>query len=91
VDLTHAHVRPVHRAVAALVYSARGSDVEMTIVDGRIVYEGGRCTFVDERAVVEEAQARARELVSRAGMDALLVPWKVATPAATNGRSNGEE
>ena len=75
VNLSNVHTRPVHRTVAALVYSARASDVEMTIVGGRVVYEGGRCVFVDEQAMMEEADARAAELVARAGMTALTSPW----------------
>ena len=38
---------PSHRTVATVVYAARPSDVEMTIVGGRIVVEGGRSTTVD--------------------------------------------
>ncbi len=75
VNLSNVHTRPVHRTVAALVYSARASDVEMTIVGGRVVYEDGRCLFVDEQALIEEADARAAELVARAGMTALTSPW----------------
>ncbi len=75
VDLSKVHTRPVHRTVAALVYSARASDVEMTIVGGRIVYEDGRCVLVDEQELLEEADARAAELVERAGMSALTSPW----------------
>jgi hypothetical protein len=47
----------------------------MTIVGGQVVYEGGQCRFVDEQAIVEEADARAAELVARAGMTALTSPW----------------
>ena len=68
VNLSNVHTRPVHRTVAALVYSARASDVEMTIVGGRVVYEGGRCVLVDEQELLDEADARAAELVERAGM-----------------------
>jgi 5-methylthioadenosine/S-adenosylhomocysteine deaminase len=75
VNLSNVHTRPVHRTVATLVYSARASDVEMTIVGGQVVYEGGQCRFVDEQAIVEEADARAAELVARAGMSALTSPW----------------
>ena len=47
----------------------------MTIVGGRVVYDGGRCLFVDEQALMDEADARAAELVARAGMTALTSPW----------------
>jgi 5-methylthioadenosine/S-adenosylhomocysteine deaminase len=57
----------------------------MTIVDGRIVYENGRCTFVDEDEVMEEAQARADELVVRAGMQELLRPWRATGAAPDRG------
>ena len=76
VDLERPHVRPLHRVVAALVYSARGSDVVMTIVGGEVIYENGRCMKVDEAAVTAEAQARAAELVERAGLAGLKVPWR---------------
>jgi len=76
VDLQQPHLTPRHRTVAALTYSARGSDVEYTIVNGRIIYEDGRCTLVDEGAIMEEAQRRAEELISRAGLESLLTPWR---------------
>jgi 5-methylthioadenosine/S-adenosylhomocysteine deaminase len=76
VDLSGPHLRPLHRVVASLVYSARGSDVAMTIVGGEVVYRDGACTRVEEAEVVAEAQARARELVDRAGIGDLLVPWR---------------
>jgi len=87
VDLERPHLRPLHRTVSTLAYSARGSDVVMTIVDGRIVYENGRCTFVVEDEVMAEAQARADELIERAGMQGLRVPWRPA--AATIGQEDG--
>lgn len=80
VDLDQPHIVPVHRVVAALVYSVRGSDVWMTIVDGTVVFEAGRCTQVDEAAVMAEAQARAVELVERAGLSDLRVAWRVSSP-----------
>ena len=76
VNLQGAHLVPRQRTVATLAYAARGSDVAMTIVGGRVVFEEGRCTLVDEAAILEEAQARAHEVVDRAGLQALRVPWR---------------
>jgi 5-methylthioadenosine/S-adenosylhomocysteine deaminase len=76
VALTGPHLAPTHRIVPALVYSASSTDVRMTIVGGEVVYEDGRCASVDEAAVLVEAQARARELVERAGMRELTVAWR---------------
>ncbi len=76
VDFGHPHLTPLHRAVTALVYSAHPSDVVMTIVGGEVIYEGGRCTRVDEAEVMAEAQARAEELIRRAGLERLRIQWR---------------
>jgi 5-methylthioadenosine/S-adenosylhomocysteine deaminase len=76
VDLERPHLKPLHRTVATLAYAARGSDVVMTVVGGQVVFEDGRSTNADEDEVMAEAQARAHELVARAGLEALLVPWR---------------
>ncbi len=68
VDLERPHLRPRTRTVATLVYSARGSDVAMTIVNGEVIFENGRCTRVDEAAAMAEAQARSEELILRTGL-----------------------
>ena len=77
VGLEKPHLKPLHRTVATLVYSARSSDVEMTIVGGQVVYEDGRCTLVDEQEVMAEAQERAERLVERAGFAHLCTPWSL--------------
>jgi 5-methylthioadenosine/S-adenosylhomocysteine deaminase len=68
VGLGEPHLTPHHDVPAALVYSARGSDVDMTIVAGRVVFEAGRCVLVDEAAILAEASARAEELARRSGI-----------------------
>lgn len=83
VALDRPHHTPVHRPVAALVYSVRGSDVEVTIVGGRVVYEDRACTLVDEGEIIAEARARGAELVERAGMRGLLTPWHGPAVAQT--------
>jgi 5-methylthioadenosine/S-adenosylhomocysteine deaminase len=74
VDLSGAHLTPHHDVPAALVYAARGSDVELTIVGGQVVYEQGRCTLVDEEEILAEATERARAVVRRAGITAVVPP-----------------
>ena len=41
--------------VTLLVYRARGGDVDTVMVDGDVVYRGGRFTRIDETAVLAEA------------------------------------
>ena len=78
VDQSRPHHAPLHRTVASMVYSSGPSDVTHTIVGGEIVFEDGRCTMVDEAAVIEEATGRAADLVARAGLTPLLEPWRTA-------------
>ena len=78
IDLQRPHLTPRHRAVSALVYSATPADVVMTIVGGEVIYENGACTRVDEAAVMAEAQARAEDVVRRAGLEGLRQPWRHA-------------
>lgn len=75
VALDRPHQVPLHRTVSALVYASRGSDVELTVVDGRVVFEDGRCLLVDEDALLAEAQERSGQLVTRAGFGELTRPW----------------
>ncbi|HZC99466.1 MAG TPA: amidohydrolase [Actinomycetes bacterium] len=62
IDTRVPHLTPMHDPLAALVYSARGSDVRTVIVGGEIVVEDGTLTTLDE----EEVLARARERADRA-------------------------
>ena len=47
VDMTAPHMVPALDPVALLVWSAQASDVKMTMVDGRILYDNGRYTTID--------------------------------------------
>ncbi|MBQ4545044.1 MAG: amidohydrolase [Oscillospiraceae bacterium] len=50
-DFDRVHLTPCHNAVSNVVYAAHGSDVVMTMVAGKILYENGEFTTVDiERA-----------------------------------------
>ena len=76
VDMRSPHLTPRHRTVSTLTYCVRGSDVSHSIIDGELVLENGVCTKVDEAEVMAEAQARAEELIDRAGLQGLLTPWR---------------
>jgi 5-methylthioadenosine/S-adenosylhomocysteine deaminase len=62
VDMLKPHISPVHRASSALVYNANGNDVELVMVDGQVVVEGGECVVVDEREILLRAQERVNIL-----------------------------
>ena len=54
VDFTAPHLMPCHNVLTGLVYAAKGGDVAMTMVRGRILYQNGRFPTIDLKAVVEE-------------------------------------
>ena len=54
VDFTAPHLMPSHDVYSSLVYAARGNDVAMTMVRGKILYAGGKFTTLDLGAIVEE-------------------------------------
>lgn len=53
-DLTGLHNLPVTAPVTALAYSAMPSDVCLTMVDGRILYENGEFTTLDVEKLKQE-------------------------------------
>ena len=67
VSLAAPHVRPVHDPVAAVFHAARGCDVVMTAVQGRVLYRDGRLATLDPAALepaVEDAARRLREAMA---------------------------
>ena len=47
---------PVHDWTTNLVYSAQGSDVCLTMVDGKVLYENGEYRTIDIEKVQYESQ-----------------------------------
>ena len=62
VDFNKPHLIPSFDAVTTLLYSAQGSDVSMTMVDGRILYENGEYLTIDEEKVYADVRAALRRL-----------------------------
>ncbi len=58
---------PLHTAVPNLVYG--GARAETVLVDGQPVFLDGKFTALDGRAILEEANERARALFGRASED----------------------
>ncbi len=65
IDADRPHLTPMHNVYASLVYSARGSDVNTVIVDGKIIMENRKIKTVDEREVMRETERAAQDLLSR--------------------------
>ena len=54
VDFSAPHLMPCHNVINGLVFSAKGGDVAMTMVRGKILYQNGSFPTVDLKEVVEE-------------------------------------
>jgi len=65
-DLNAANMMPIHgkeTVVSDLVYSAKGMNVSVTIVDGRLLMAEGKFQTIDEREVYRAAQKAAMDLI----------------------------
>ena len=63
-NLMRPHIQPLTDVVKAIVYCARGSDVDTVMVDGRVVVRGGRLTSLDERELLNGVRRLAEEKLS---------------------------
>ncbi len=54
VDFSAPHLIPCHNVMNGLVFSAKGGDVAMTMVQGSILYRNGQFPTIDLKATVEE-------------------------------------
>jgi 5-methylthioadenosine/S-adenosylhomocysteine deaminase len=62
-----AHTVATHDVLSQVVYCARPSNVDMVMIDGRIVLEHGRVLDLDEPGFLAQAQKAGEDLVSRLG------------------------
>jgi 5-methylthioadenosine/S-adenosylhomocysteine deaminase len=67
VRLDRLHLQPAEpeTIVTNLVHSARGSDVDVVMVDGRILVEDGRLTVMDHEEILARATSIGRALLAR--------------------------
>ena len=59
VDFTAPHLMPCHNIINGLVFSAKGGDVAMTMVGGKILYQNGKFPTIDLGAVVDTLMQKA--------------------------------
>jgi 5-methylthioadenosine/S-adenosylhomocysteine deaminase len=65
IDLRTTAFVPVNDVRNQLVFSENGSSVRMVMVDGEVVVEDGRCTRIDEEAVLLQAREVLGEFLER--------------------------
>jgi cytosine/adenosine deaminase-related metal-dependent hydrolase len=61
-DLRQMHYGAVHDPIKSLVEVGTGSDVELVLVDGKVVVRDGQLATVDQGALLDTAQAEAEKL-----------------------------
>jgi cytosine/adenosine deaminase-related metal-dependent hydrolase len=65
---------PMVDPAVAIVHSAAPANVDVVIVDGRVLVRDGRFVAADPDAIVAEAEARLARLVERAGLSLTSIP-----------------
>lgn len=63
-DIDQPHMKPVHSMLDNIVYSADGSDIEMTICDGKLLYKNGEYYTIDLEKVEYEVEKRRLRVLS---------------------------
>ncbi len=74
VSFRDAHVQPVHDPLAALFLAARGSDVTLTVVQGRVLWRDGRALSLDATRAQAALQAAAGKVRSHIAAHARAAP-----------------
>ena len=62
-DIGQPHMRPVHNLANNIVYSASGSDVVLTMADGRVLYRDGDFFMIDVEKAAAETERACRDIL----------------------------
>ncbi|MCD4821973.1 MAG: amidohydrolase family protein [Methanococcoides sp.] len=65
VDMNRSHLTPLFDVPSQLVYSAGGSDVRTSIVNGKVLMDDHKMLCMDEQKIIDDAKEAASNLVSR--------------------------
>lgn len=62
-DMDRPYMFPVHSVLNNVVYSAQGSDVCLTMVDGKILYHNGEYTTLDMDRIIYEVRSSVKRII----------------------------
>jgi 5-methylthioadenosine/S-adenosylhomocysteine deaminase len=65
VNMSGAHLQPLHSFTASLVYSVRACDVDTVLVNGRVLMRERRLLTLDKPAIIREVNERMQRLAQR--------------------------
>ena len=63
-DLDVLHMHPIHDLINNIVYSASGSDVVLTMVDGKVLYKDGEYATIDTEKTIFETEKATKGILS---------------------------
>jgi 5-methylthioadenosine/S-adenosylhomocysteine deaminase len=77
-DLNKPYVGVLHRPLTSFVTAGKGSDVRVVLVDGKVVYRGGKfAQLADHQDVIARAETIGRVIIDKAGLGHRLAPaWR---------------
>ena len=61
-DISGPHMHPVHDLITNIVYSASGSDVVLTMADGKVLYEDGEYKTIDIEKTIAGVERSAKRI-----------------------------
>ena len=64
VDIDQPNMYPVHNMLNNLVYAASGTDICLTMADGKVLYEDGTYPTIDIEKAVSEANAATQRILA---------------------------
>lgn len=62
-NFNQVHLQPCHNIVSHLVYSAKGSDVETCLINGKIIMEKRKFLTIDEEKIIFEANQQINQII----------------------------
>ena len=62
-DLKQPNMHPIHNMANNMVYSASGSDVLLTMVDGKVLYKNGEYLTIDIEKTIYEAEEETKRIL----------------------------
>jgi 5-methylthioadenosine/S-adenosylhomocysteine deaminase len=66
IDTRKPHLTPIHHPASAVVYAAKGSDVQMVMVAGRMLVKDRRVTTIELEEVMDQVALISRAFKNRA-------------------------
>ncbi|MDX9815912.1 MAG: amidohydrolase family protein, partial [Smithellaceae bacterium] len=65
IDMNQPHLTPVYNYYSHLVYAARGADVKISIIDGKIIMKERKLLTIDLPKTIEAVNQIARQIANQ--------------------------